>query len=702
MALACGHSGAANVPLESVETTFSRFPADLPMVIDRKDMGRSGWSVFPQTDKPQSLMVTTATPFRARWFDLTLCFLSGLPGNYLGEFTVSYTTDPSPSFSGKWQKIIPEQFTSTGPDVDLRTAGSIRPLWSNRMIGDAIFQLKVRGPQEAVTGFRIDAFPFLPGERVWNGNRWPGNAEGPGMSWTDDRDFCLTEFRVDATQASTTNVALGCPVTASHALWQSTPGEVLTDGLPGSFNHPEHPGLGAEFHFDIDLGSVYEIDHIGLRSRADGNLMDRMSQVLVQVYEESPSAGGKPVWQAMDREDGSYPEAGAIDILRASDGEGRCRGRFLRISSDSLVALSPQIAEVEVYPVLTPAIVFMNADGKELAQSERIRVAAGTRMLTVMLDAPGAVDPITLRWRLLGSQDDWQIIRGLDVEIPRPSPGAYEFEAQIRHTDGKWNTKKIHIPLVVADFFWRSPWFYWPVLGCVVIFGQFLTRRYFRLQEKRRHAEIAQKAALMNERTRIARDMHDEVGAHLSQIAMMQDLLIGRELADGELENRMQAISGETRRVLASLDEVVWAVDPEKDTLSGVAEYLTHVTASYLGPLEISFRLHVQQDFPSLEVRAGVRHHLIQAFREALQNVVKHSGASVVTLRISFNEGKLVIQISDNGCGIDGASAGVGEDGLKNMRQRLEIINGNCSISRSAEGGTCVEFTAALTDDPTS
>lgn len=695
-------AGAANVPLQSVEASFSRFPADLPLVIDRKDTGRSGWSVFPHTDTPQALIVSVATPIRAQWFDLTLCFLSGLPGRYPGDFAVSYTTDPKPSLAGKWQRIIPERFSSTGPNASVAAAGAIHPLWPNEMVGDAIFQLKTHGPSEAVTGFRIDTFPFQPSDRNWKGISWEITRQGPGMSWTEDRDFCLTEFRVDATQVSTTNVALGCPVTASHPLWEPTP-DLLTDGLPGSFNHPANPGLGADFHFDIDLGSIYEIDHISLRSRADGNLRDRMSRVLVQIHDKAPGASGKPVWQAMDREDGTYPEAGAIDILRASDGPGKCRGRYVRISSDSPVALSPQIAEVEVYPVLTPAVVSSNADGKKLTTAGGLRIPAGTRMLTLMLKTPGAdaLDPVILRWRLRGSLDDWQTVRGLSVEIPQPTPGAYEFEAQIRHTDGEWNSDKFHLPLVVADFFWRSPWFYWPALACGVVCGQFLTRRHFRLKEKRRRAEARQKAAVMEERTRIARDMHDEVGAHLSQIAMMQDLLVGRDLTAGELDSRMRAISSGTRRVLESLDQVVWTVDPEKDTLPGVAEYLTHVTASYLGPLEISFRLEIQKDFPSLEVRAGVRHHLIQSFREALQNVAKHSGADAVILKIVFDGSDLVVQLSDNGLGIDDDSPGPGKDGLKNMRRRMESIGGICTITSPPGGGTIVRFLISLNDDPT-
>src|SRR5690606_31531705 len=125
------------------------------------------------------------------------------------------------------------------------------------------FQVRIPAPAQAVTGFRLDVFPFQ-------------RADSPGLrvAWNEYRDFCLTEFRVEAIQTQTTNVALGRPVKASHPLWAGHSPAVLTDGLPGSFNHPQQSGLGSAFYFEVDLGAVRTLDHISLMGRADGFATD--------------------------------------------------------------------------------------------------------------------------------------------------------------------------------------------------------------------------------------------------------------------------------------------------------------------------------------------------------------------------------------------------------------------------------------------
>lgn len=681
-------SFGAKVPLKSATPSYAERPVEgVPAVIDGQDAGRIGWSVFPRVDEEQMLMIRTATPVTAEAFDVTLCFLSGMPKRFFGKFALSCTTDAEPSLGGNWQRLQPLRFSAQGTTLSESGDGYLVSGTGDNMIGDAVFNLRVQVPQRAVTGFRIEVIPY----------RKPGSQE-LRLAPNEYRDFCLTEFRVDAVLTGSTNIALGCPVKATHPLWAGCSANLLTDGLPGSFIHPAEAGLGPDFHFEIDLGSNRQIDHIALRGRGDGYGLDRMSRVLVQLYDRPPDAGLHPVWQAIDRTDGSHPEAGDIDVLRVAE-QGSFRGRYLRISSDNPVDLSPQIAEVEVFETITAKPVSIKADGRGLPLGEDLRVPFGTAVLTAELaiSGPGLPEKLPLRWRLRGLHPDWLKAGDLSVEIPHPPPGSYFLEAQVGHTDGEWDSSLMSIPITIPTPFWQTPAFYSAMAGGGLAVVFLLIHILNRRRRARELAEWTYQSALVEERRRIARDMHDEVGGRLSQLALMQDLILHGHSLPPEARQSLQTLAANTREAVDALDQVVWAVNPLNDTLAGLVEYLSYLATSYLSPLNVNCRLDVPFEWPEIEVRAQVRHEITLAFREALQNIVKHAAAGSVTLHMRLDPPVLTIRLADDGRGLPEESAGPGKEGLSNMRSRLAMIGGSCTVRRRPEGGTEVEMRAPLT-----
>lgn len=677
----------SKVPLKSAVASYAERPAEgLPAVIDGQDAGRIGWSVFPRVEEAQTLVIRSAKPVTAEAYGVTLCFLSGMPKRYFGKFALSCTTDANPTLEGNWQRLKPLRFSATGTTLSDSGDGFLVSGDVDNMIGDAVFQLRVQIPRLAVTGFRIEVMPFQK----------PGTSN-LRLALNEYRDFCLTEFRVDAVLTATTNIALGCPAKATHPLWAGMSANLLNDGLPGSFIHPAESGHGLDFHFEIDLGSSRRIDHIALRGRADGFGLNRMSRVLVQLYDESP----EPVWQAMDRPDGSHPEAGDIDVLRVAE-QGTFQGRFVRISSDNPVDLSPQIAEVEVYESLTPKAISIKADGRPVAITNELEIPHGTAVLTATLAIPGAGLPekLPLRWRLRGLHSDWLKAHELSVEVSRPPPGSYFLEAQVGHTDGEWDHSLLSLPIFVPTPFWQTPAFYWAlglaVLGAALLLIHILNRR----RRARELAAWTYQTALVEERRRIARDMHDEVGGRLSQLALMQDLIIRQHPLPPEARHSLERLAVNTREAVDALDQVVWAVNPLNDTLAGLVEYLSYLATSYLTPLNVNCRLDVPFDWPEVEVRAQVRHEITLAFREALQNIAKHAAAETVTLSMRYEDSVFIIQLADDGRGLPDDSAGPGKEGLTNMQSRLAMIGGSCTVRRRPEGGTEVEMRAPLTPQP--
>ena len=142
---------------------------------------------------------------------------------------------------------------------------------------------------------------------------------------------------------------------------------------------------------------------------------------------------------------------------------------------------------------------------------------------------------------------------------------------------------------------------------------------------------------------------------------------------------------------------IVWAVNPRHDTLASLADYLAAFAAEFLTSTGLALRLDVARDLPPLALNAERRHGLFLAVREALHNAVKHSGAREVWLRLRLDAGALLITVEDRGRGFDTAAASSG-DGLRNLRERLAALGGDCRIASIDGAGTKVRFRLPLAE----
>jgi len=225
-------------------------------------------------------------------------------------------------------------------------------------------------------------------------------------------------------------------------------------------------------------------------------------------------------------------------------------------------------------------------------------------------------------------------------------------------------------------------------LAWVVVLGNRVRAQTSIIRQK------AQREAALEERTRIARDLHDELGASLTQISLLTD----RSEAEGpaELPSNLRKIATTAREMAQSLDEIVWAVNPQHDTLEGLVEYLSQSADEFLEDTPIHSRLKLPATLPHCTVPAEVRHQLFLAFKEALNNAVRHAAASEIQIEIAAERGRLEILITDNGAGFDPASPDAGRNGLKNMRQRLAAIGGQFELASQPGQGTRVKLTIPL------
>jgi signal transduction histidine kinase len=208
--------------------------------------------------------------------------------------------------------------------------------------------------------------------------------------------------------------------------------------------------------------------------------------------------------------------------------------------------------------------------------------------------------------------------------------------------------------------------------------------------EIRRHEQTERQRELESERARIARDLHDDLGAALTQIRFLSAVESRDARTPEAARGRMEQVSEKSREMVASLDEIVWAIDPANDSPASLANYLCHFAEEFFRVTPIRCRLDVADPLPSAPLTSEVRHHLYLAVREALNNIAKHSAATEAWLRIDAVSEELRIALEDNGRGFDPGAARSFGNGLANMQKRLESIGGRFSCqSHPGSGSIC-------------
>jgi signal transduction histidine kinase/ligand-binding sensor domain-containing protein len=386
-------------------------------------------------------------------------------------------------------------------------------------------------------------------------------------------------------------------------------------------------------------------------------------------------------------------------------------GRLWFPTSKGLVAVNP----LDVATNLRPPPVRMEAmrvDDQFITTetgTEPIQVPPGRHRFEFQYTGLSFVDPekVLFKCRLNGFDADW-----VDTGAKRTvnynyiPPGDYSFQVIACNNDGVWNKTGASFAFNVLPFFWQTLWFRILAWSMVVIVSGglvwFDTRRRMRQKLER----LEWQRAVEHERARIAHDIHDDLGAHLTRISMLSDS------ARAELDNPEQTTGAlnqiyETARELTrSMDEIVWAVNPRHDTLEGLASYLEKFAQDLLAAAGIRCRLDMPMELPAWRLTADVRHNLFLAFKETLHNVVKHSAASETYIRLIAKTTSFELVVEDNGRGFvpggrapsrpDDSSRLASGNGLENMRRRLAEIHGRCDLQSAPGQGTRVIFTVPL------
>jgi len=232
---------------------------------------------------------------------------------------------------------------------------------------------------------------------------------------------------------------------------------------------------------------------------------------------------------------------------------------------------------------------------------------------------------------------------------------------------------------------WRTNWAYGLYLLLIVgsVAGMI---RYVEIRKlKRRIQRLEQEHALERERARISQDMHDEVGATLTEIAILSEL---SKKKPEEADKHIQRISERAAEVIDNIGEIVWALNPKNDSLDNVIAHIRRHAVEYLKPTPVKFRFVIPDQLPTYPLSGEIRRNLFLTAKEAIHNIVKHSQASEVTISMKVEKYRLELFIEDNGVGFSIDERQGSGNGLQNMKKRIEEIGGTFNLDSHPNQGT--------------
>jgi signal transduction histidine kinase/ligand-binding sensor domain-containing protein len=296
---------------------------------------------------------------------------------------------------------------------------------------------------------------------------------------------------------------------------------------------------------------------------------------------------------------------------------------------------------------------------------------------------------VHFRHRLNGFDSEWvEAGTQRSVKYPRLPAGRYEFEVTACNEAGIWNDEGFRFPIVVRPFFWETWWFRGLLLAAFTL-GVVATVRYVSFRRLRRQmTRLERQAALDKERARIAKDLHDDLGASMTQMTLLLELAMQHR---SEPEAAMQRVDDglrASREAIKSLDAAVWAVNPTNNTLPELVAYIGQFGMEFLQQAGIRCELDLPDHPPERPVSSELRHNLFLIAKEALNNIVRHAQARVVCLSIAVTPATLELGIADDGAGIDQVPHDALADGLRNMRQRAGEMNARFSLESEPGKGT--------------
>lgn len=298
-------------------------------------------------------------------------------------------------------------------------------------------------------------------------------------------------------------------------------------------------------------------------------------------------------------------------------------------------------------------------------------------------------DVLRYQFMLEGADRDWGAPTDQRaVTYANLKPGSYRFLVRAVNADGGLSAEPATVTFTIIPPVWQRWWF----LVLVILLLAAITHLIYRYHTRRL-------IELERVRTRIATDLHDDIGASLSKIAILSDVAV-REVTESPATASLGQIADTSRDALDSMSDIVWAVNPQRDHLSDLTHRMRRFAEDLLDARDIDFTFRAPLDERDIHLGADLRREVYLIFKECVNNLVKHSDCTRAELDLSVNGQWLTFSISDNGSGFKttdvSTNGGMGGHGLANMQRRGQALGGSLSIESEENKGTRVTLKVPL------
>lgn len=325
----------------------------------------------------------------------------------------------------------------------------------------------------------------------------------------------------------------------------------------------------------------------------------------------------------------------------------------------------------------------------ELGETEVARLTLQPNENDVQIDfvgldfSPGAV--LRYQYKLEGAGGDWGALTDQrSVTYANLRPGDYRFVVRAVSADGATSPTPAAVSFRILPHLWQRWWFL--LLAAILVALAIHALYRYRLR---------QLLALERVRTRIATDLHDDIGSSLSQVSVLSEVVRRRAGTDREVAEPLGEIAQLSRDLVDSMNDIVWAINPKRDRLSDLTHRMRRHASDVFTARDIEFTFDAPDPDHDLALGADTRREVFLIFKEGVNNMARHSGCTAAEINFRINDGALELNLRDNGKGFDPARASDG-NGLASMRQRAARLGGALDISSGDERGTTVRLKAPL------
>ena len=329
----------------------------------------------------------------------------------------------------------------------------------------------------------------------------------------------------------------------------------------------------------------------------------------------------------------------------------------------------------------------------ELGEVEVPELSLGPGQGQIQIDFFGlnfsAGEELRYQYRFEGASRDWSALTDQRTVTASLAPGKYRFLVRAVTSDGTSSAVPAALSFRLLPPIWQRWWFL--TFAALFVGGVIYSTS---------RARTARAVALERVRTRIATDLHDDIGASLSQIAILSEVVRHRVGGDGEspVTEPLGVIAGTSREMVDSMSDIVWAINPKRDRLSDLSQRMRLFASDILSARDVRLRFRAPDSARDITVGADLRREVYLIFKESVNNLAKHSGCTEAGIAFSIEGRRLVVEIGDDGGGFDAEAlggdgqhpGGMGGHGLQSLRRRAEKLGGTYEVRSSPGHGTTV------------